>query len=93
MRTALLKKCAEMFDVSPADILSLRRGAQVLAARRAFYLAMRMRGWSYAAIGRFMDRDHTTIMTGVQHAVVHAEGIPEYAEQVRQLAEYRETAA
>ena len=93
MKTALLQKCAEIFDVTPEDILSLRRGSQVLAARRAFYLAMHMRGWSYLATGRFLKRHHTSVMAGARHAAVRAKYFPSYAEQVRQLAEYRETAA
>lgn len=88
MKTALLAKCADMFGVTTDDILSMRRGENTLAARRAFYLAMRRRGWSFKAIGKFMGRDHTTIITGARNAAEQASYCAAYAEKIRELAEF-----
>ncbi|CAB4139101.1 Chromosomal replication initiator, DnaA C-terminal [uncultured Caudovirales phage] len=88
MKTALLAKCADMFGVTTDDILSMRRGQNTLAARRAFYLAMRRRGWSFKAIGKFMGRDHTTIITGARNAAEQASYCAAYAEKIRELAEF-----
>ena len=93
MKTALLKKCADMFGVTTDDIVSIRRRADVLAARRAFYLAMRRRGWSFKAIGKFMGRDHTTIIVGARNAAEEASYCEAYAEKIRELAEFERVAA
>ena len=38
------------------------RKAIILAARREMCLHLRNRGWSYPRIGKFFERDHSTIM-------------------------------
>jgi chromosomal replication initiation ATPase DnaA len=36
-------------------------------ARRELYAALRAKGWSYPAIGRFVgNRDHTTVMAALR---------------------------
>ena len=42
------------------------REKHIFKARKMLYHALRDRGWSYPAIGRFVGgRDHTTIMKGL----------------------------
>ena len=49
-----------------------RRSEQVLARNEFFYRAMAETQHSSCAIGRFVDRDHTTVRHGVgRHCMVH----------------------
>lgn len=87
MKTEILNRCAELFDVSPADIMGWRRVAPVLHARYALYKALRERGWSYPAIGEFLGKHHSTVLVGVRQAEILMEVFPAYATKVRKIAE------
>lgn len=60
----IIKAVADRYAVSTTHLLSPRRSSGLVHIRHvAFYLAVRMTGLSFAAIGRlFADRDHTSIM-------------------------------
>lgn len=87
MKAEILKHCAELFDVPVRDIMSRRRIAPVMHARWALYTALRQRGWSYPAIGRFTGRHHTTVMAGVREGELRAHFFPAYADKIRQIVE------
>jgi len=63
------------FGVSARDIVSPRRSAECLQARRAVYLLAReLTTKSYPAIGRAIgDRDHSTVLEGARRAQKCAE--------------------
>lgn len=48
------------------EIVAHTRRKHLDAPRRAVYVYLRSLGWSYPAIGKFCDRDHASIMNGVQ---------------------------
>jgi chromosomal replication initiator protein len=55
--------------VEPEELLGVSRLGMLIPARFALYMALHQRGWSYAAIGRFVGgRDHTTVIHGVARA-------------------------
>jgi chromosomal replication initiation ATPase DnaA len=54
--------------ISEREILGNIRERPVLAARFAIMLALRKRGWSTPQIGRFLSRDHTTIVSSLRTA-------------------------
>lgn len=59
--------------ISSADILSPRRFRNLVYARQeAWWLAYTQSEASYPAIGKFFNRDHTTVMFGIRR---HAERI------------------
>lgn len=87
MKTEIINRCAELFGVSAADIMSRRRIAPIMHARWALYTALRQRGWSFPAIGNFMDRHHTTVLAGVREGELRARYFPAYADKIRQMAE------
>ena len=69
MKKQLVDKCCALFCVEPEDLLGPSRFGFLIPARFALYKALSERGWSYAAIGRFVGgRDHTTIIHGVTRA-------------------------
>lgn len=78
----LINKCCELFCVHQRDLLGDYRFRFVARARQALYLALRRRGWSYHRIGQLLNRDHSTVMYGVQIALEIERRDPEYARKV-----------
>ena len=87
IRDAIILKASELFKVHPRDIISHHRFDFVTRARFAICKALRMRGWSYAQIGRFLKRDHSTVIHAVKRADYMMEKDPDYAEAVKALSE------
>lgn len=88
--TIIMLCCAE-FAVTEREIVSPRRGLNLVQARHvAMFLAKRLTGQSLAAIGmRFGDRDHTTVL----HAVRRIEGLMAGDVALRRQVKALETAA
>lgn len=57
-----IAKCADLFYVNQNLITSKSRLRTAVRARQALAMALSIRGHSTAAIGRWLGRDHTTIM-------------------------------
>lgn len=62
MAVALLERSAKRFGIPKDDILGDDRFPEVVAARHAWWKAMRLKGWSYSRIARTACCHHTTIM-------------------------------
>jgi chromosomal replication initiator protein len=63
---AVAQAIAAEYGLPMATVLGRSRYAHVAHARQALYAALRAQGLSLPAIGRFMQRDHTTILYGIQ---------------------------
>lgn len=71
---------AQAAGVPPAAMVSNSRAKGWSQARQGLYMFMHEEGWSFAAIGRFCNRDHTT----VRHSVVNRRAQPDgIADRVR----------
>lgn len=57
-----MRKVVEKMGVTEAEILSRSRENRIKKARLVLWYAMRLDGYSYPAIARFTNRDHTTVM-------------------------------
>lgn len=57
-----MREVVERTGVKEAEILSRSRENRVKRARLILWQALRLDGYSYPAIGRFTNRDHTTVM-------------------------------
>jgi chromosomal replication initiation ATPase DnaA len=75
----------EMFSVvlretgiSRREILAEIREHRVRDARFAMYLALRKRAYSTPQIGSIMNRDHTTVVSGVKTARKYYDEKPEF---------------
>jgi len=86
MKGEIIRLCATLFAVPVEDIMSPKRNQRIVEARFAFYAALRMRGWSYPRIGKFLGRDHATVMYGVQRAEYIMERHPLYKEKVEKIS-------
>jgi hypothetical protein len=61
----MIRTVAKYYGVSLTDLLSCRRGRSVARPRHvAMYLAKELTSFSLPAIGRMLDRDHSTVMHG-----------------------------
>ena len=81
---------ARIHDVPLAAIFSERRDRKAARARQAVMWMLRFsKGWSYPAIGKFLNRDHTSVTFGVgRHEMRLGKVTPvaEYAQAKRQKA-------
>lgn len=89
MKRELVAKCGELFDVHPRDIMGHARFSFVTLPRFALYKALHMRGWTYGQIGRFMNRDHTTVMHGAARANYYMDNDEQYRQRVEELVAFR----
>lgn len=64
----IVTKCADLFYVNRDLITSKSRMRTAVRARQALAMALSIRGHSTAAIGRWLDRDHTTILHNIEVA-------------------------
>lgn len=90
-RNEMVRYAAKLFKVSAADILADRRPAHIHRARIALYIAIWEKGRregkapSYTSIGRTMQRDHSTIIHGMDKARYLMERDPEFREAVEKI--------
>lgn len=66
---AILSGIARAAGVTPGEVLAEDRHPGRVAARRELYVALRALGWSYPEIGRFVRRDHTTVIAAINGKV------------------------
>jgi chromosomal replication initiator protein len=60
---AIIERAAAGLGVTPDDVLGRSRRQEVAYARHlAMYLIRRRLDWSLPRIGRFLGRDHTTVL-------------------------------
>jgi len=86
VRSELIRTCSELFDIPPRHIISDRRLGAFIPARFALYKALRMRGQSFAQIGRMLHRDHKTVRYGVNRATYMMQRDSDYAGKVIRLS-------
>ena len=69
----VLREIAFKYQVSPDDVRGRSRMKEFVAPRQEFCWVMNKKhGWSLPQIGRFLGRDHTTVLHGVRtHAEKH----------------------
>ena len=56
---------SEAFGVSAEDVLSKKRDLEIMKGRLCLYKILYVLGGTHKAIGKVLDRNHTTIMHGV----------------------------
>jgi hypothetical protein len=87
-KRATRKLCAEAFRISEADLIGKRRWRELSIPRQAAFYVLRQRfpEMSYPRIGRmFADRDHSTIIHGVQQTAARIRRDPKLRAVVEAL--------
>lgn len=67
-RSDIIANTAMRFGVSSSDLAGPSRKRPIANARQDAMLHLHQQGWSYASIGRLLNRNHTTVMHGVARA-------------------------
>lgn len=62
----IVARVAESFGISQADVLGRRHVAAHVAARKAAWHLLRLRGWSVTKIAGPFRMDHTSVSTGLR---------------------------
>lgn len=83
--TALLAQVAEFFELTPADLIGKRKFDILVDARTVFVLIQRERGLSYPKIGKYLERDHSTVVNLFNKASHRAEKNPQILIALEQL--------
>ena len=88
--TEVLHEAARLFKVHPRDLTGKAQFNFLIPARFALYKALHLRGNSYSQIGRWFDRDHSTVRHGVLRASEMMKQDINYFTKVSILAETME---
>ena len=64
--TELFTVYAKEVGITPHELKGPCRKFPIKTAREAFWHHLTLQGWSYPAIGRFFNRTHPTIISGVR---------------------------
>lgn len=71
----VVKEVSEKRGVSIDDMMSIRRNINIVLARYEVFWRLRHETrWSMPQIGRFMHKDHTTILNGLRVYAKHLKG-------------------
>lgn len=71
--TLLTERIAESIGTSAKHLLSRSRYITLVQARKELYRILRSKNWSYPDIGRFANRDHTTIISALYPKIISEE--------------------
>ena len=58
-------RVAAKYGLTTEEMLSPSHDPFLANARRELYAILRARGWSYPRIGKFANRDHSSVMTAL----------------------------
>lgn len=75
-----IKKIADVYSVALRDLLGHTRTLPTMEARAALVKALRAKGLSYNAIGRVINRDHST----VRQLLMRLQGGPKKERRMRE---------
>lgn len=82
----VIRAVAKYYGVSLADLVSCRRNCGVARPRHvAMYLAKELTRHSLPAIGRMLDRDHSTILHGCRKIAAQRLEDPQLDAEIREL--------
>lgn len=88
----VIKEAERMFRVHRRDITGKARLQFIMPARYAVYTALVLRGNSTAQVGRWLHRDHSTVIYGMRQAQRIMAADPDYRAKVEALIAFDWTA-
>jgi chromosomal replication initiation ATPase DnaA len=71
IETKVMDFTSGLTGITPAEMRSPIRSAHIVRARAIYTYLMRLHGFSYPQIGRYLSRDHTTIINLYHHFEDH----------------------
>ena len=88
VRRDFLRFTADLFAIEPEYLVGHNRRLRFSKARFAMYKALRMRGTTFSQIGRWCERDHSTVRHGVERAEYYMERDETFRKRVMRLVEF-----
>lgn len=85
--TRIIRHAAALFGIGERAISGPGRTARLVEARHAVCYAAWKQGYATTEIGRALNRDHSTVCYGRDHAEQLATRRPYYAWMLKQLTE------
>lgn len=82
---SLLGIVADEFLIHPKVLLGRSRVQPVATARQAVFLILKGAGWSLTSIGDALDRNHTTVLHGIESISTRLATDPQLAAQVQAI--------
>lgn len=83
---SVLKAVCLVFDIEMSDLKSQSRRREFAMPRQcAMYVLKKTTNLTYSAIGRFLGRDHATVIYGVRQCANLRRQIYEFDQQVRSV--------
>lgn len=84
----LIVRGSREFYVNPNLVVGPTKPRMIQPCRYAIYMAFHLRGNSMMQIGRWMNKDHSSVHYGLKKAKKWMEEDVEYANKVRRLAQF-----
>ncbi|GEM_PF-3335040 len=84
--SSIIAAVSGVFGILPGELLGRARATQLVCARNVAARIFIERGNSFAQTGRFLDRDHTTIMHHIQTWEPRAKRFPDMVRAYDRLA-------
>lgn len=81
----ILLRTSREFALPVSEMTSPTRRQEVCRARNAYILAARFHKYGLSAIGRHINRDHSTVRHGRDRAIILAEKDEEWREQLQRI--------
>lgn len=72
----LIAEIADRFGLSYSQIVGKSRIRDISRARQTIYAILVRRGSSYAQVGRWLNRDHSSVLHGCSQFEIHSERQP-----------------
>jgi chromosomal replication initiation ATPase DnaA len=76
---AALEQVAALLDTTPAQLARRRRTRAIVRVRHEAMWLLERRGLSRSAIGRLLERDHSTVIHGLRRLAADAEAVARLA--------------
>ncbi len=84
--TKIVNSAAEKYGIAADDILGKKRSKEIVWARHmSVYVMRKLADMSFNDIGKFFNRDHSTIMASVEKIEKEAETNPATAKEIQEL--------
>jgi len=85
---------ASDYGITTEDLASPSRARNLLEPRRvAMTIARTLTGWSYARIGKRLNRDHTSVIAGITAVTQRAEADADFASRIARLSDQARNSA
>ena len=82
----VLRVAADFFEVTLAELIGRNRSAKIVLPRQVIMYVIREEvGASLQQIGRALERDHTTVMHGIERVASEMDKDPHLAQSVSSL--------